>query len=233
MKQARRTDRTKVNRGVRAMMVFVTVPQFLSSMSLDWSDAATVQTESIHTFWSERAGPRLGRAPASCAGATSPVVLPNNPDPAIGHSPVYATGPWSGPRALLGFDDWGLSTPGDYYRIQLVRPNGERKEAWAQKVPWDVVTPLDQSVTISGRETTSARPLWFQGPGDTRGVRTRLIIPAGYHGFPSTIYITKPGCYRLSADWGTDRWARTFAAGSVGPRRNMVLKLRSEVGVQR
>ncbi len=206
-----------MNSGVRALMVFVTVSQFLPNITLAKSNAASVHTASIHTFWSKRVGPRGGRAPAFCPGATSPVVLPNNPNPAIGHSPVYATGPWSGPQARLGFGDWGLSTPGDYYRIQLVRLNGERKEAWAQKVPWEVVAPLTQSVTVSGRETTSGRPLWFRGPGDTKAVRTRLVIPAGYRGFPSTMYITELGCYRLTVDWGTDHWTRTFADGYVAP----------------
>jgi len=217
-----------MNWGVGALMVCVTVPQFLSGMSLAASHAATVHKESVHTFWSKQAGPQLGRAPAFCPGATSPVVLPNNPNPAIGRSPVYATGPWSGRQARMGFGDWGLSTSGDYYRIQLVQSNGERKEAWAQKASWEVVTPLDQSIRVSGRETTSGRPLWFQGPGDARGVRTRLIIPAQYRGFPSTMYITEPGCYRLTADWGTDQWALTFAAGYEAPRRDGVLKLRYE-----
>lgn len=154
----------------------------------------------------------LGPPPQGCPGPPPRrrAVGPRYFRPLVGGSPL-----WGGFYAKLDRRANAYSTGANVRRVRY---------GWRIKVLWLIEPTTTTSVTLSGSNTTTGQPLYFETGGvQPRGPSARLALDPSYpaipvqHGrwkeFPSYLFAPSAGCYRLTASWAGGSWALGFGFG--------------------
>ena len=181
-----------------AMML---TPQTGQSQSADATALATVEV-----------APELGSIPANCGQLAEKLVPDPAVGPAIGAWPIWAAVNGGGQegKAALGMDDL-------HYIKDEHLPGW-----WGTKVGWVIRDSYKGEVKVQGYNLADHSPMYFQFRGDP--VTTAVLNPARPGGsaaglqhwslFPSYVWVSKAGCYRLQAEWDGGSWQQTIAVGA-------------------
>lgn len=141
--------------------------------------------------------------PHSCPSAAPARVISRYLQPAVGTSPLWA----------VAFDADGSLFLGD---PRVVAPTAY---GWPVKILWVLKPGFAQRVTLRGHAWGARTPLWFKVVRrDAHPVTATVLDPqhpgatGPVPGFPSTLYVPRPGCYVVDAHWPGGSWRLPFVA---------------------
>lgn len=121
-----------------------------------------------------------------------------------------------GKRPLWGGFDAKLSD-GAFHAPQAPRT----KWGWRIKVLWIMDPQQAEPIEVTGANTTTTQPLWFQISG-TKPTRLPSFHPAepenisergNWKEFSSYLFFPRAGCYRITETWPSGNWSLTVGMG--------------------
>jgi hypothetical protein len=147
--------------------------------------------------------PDLEPAPSSCPGPR-PTRRPVSPE----------FGPLSGKRPAWGGVYAPYNEKTNSFRLPPDTPH--TKLGWRVKILWVVAPKQPDPVALSGRQSGTELPIWFEI--EDTPTTTSAILPANtteyFADFPSYVYFQSAGCYALNARWPGGSWWLGFGTGS-------------------
>jgi len=152
-----------------------------------------------------------GPAPNDCPSSEQPAQVSPFASPVIGHAPLWAMGFVASIPAPVPHARFPASQHGIPYKVYWVMLAGNKDTVHV--VIKDVRTGTAATI-LTGRDATveaifdPARPDVVE-PTPGSGEPTVL-------GFPSSVAISRPGCYEIRASWASGEWHSIFAAGTNG-----------------
>ena len=156
------------------------------------------------------AAPEMEAVPENCGQLAKPTVV----DPL-----VEAIGTWP---IWVALPNWDGETEG-----VLVIPNErdykhpEQEGWWSMKIAWFIPLSYSGEVRLRGYNLADDSPIYFEFDELTDVAILNPEHPGGFVAeltdwafFPSLVYVSKAGCYRLHAEWDGGLWEQTIAVGS-------------------
>jgi hypothetical protein len=160
------------------------------------------------------AAPEMAFVPSDCGILAEPVAIDPLIPHAIGAWPIWIALP-NGSSEMKGI----LVVPNEHY---FTHPQLEGW--WVTKAAWFIAKSYPGEVRIRGVNIDDDSPIYFEiGDHELREVATlNPDQPGGYVTeldalafFPSHMWVSKAGCYRLEAEWDGGLWQQIIAVGSV------------------
>lgn len=162
----------------------------------------------------------MAPAPDDCGPLAQPVAIDPLIPHAIGAWPIWVAVPDldGDPRGALFFPDTHYQTHPDL------------DGWWMSKIAWFIPISYTGTVTLQAVNVDDGSPVYFDvSEHSTSAVATLdAAHPGGfveelteYVFFPSYLWVSKAGCYRLQAEWDGGRWEQVIAVGfmeQVTPR---------------
>lgn len=156
----------------------------------------------------------LDAPPADCGVLADAMAIdPLIPD-ALGAWPIWVALPNRGPetKGIVGMPNQHFIT------------NPQLEGWWATKIAWFIATSYVGEVRLQGFNTADHSPMYFEFDGDEATTLATLNPEhpggsanglANWAFFPSYMWVSKAGCYRLEAEWDGGLWQQIIAVGSM------------------
>jgi hypothetical protein len=172
---------------------------------------------------SAKTRPRLGRPPASCAGAT-PISRSKPP----GFSVLMP-----GATPLWAFFYGSLDPARSRLRVAVSKSYRRARYGWPVKVIWVLAREEMEPVELTLVNRSTGRRIFLniggQRPPYTVGTLTRTpVLDPSHPGHPdtddrpeihewgSTVYFPQAGCYSVEARWPSGSWSIVLGFGRLG-----------------
>jgi hypothetical protein len=154
----------------------------------------------------------MAPAPDDCGPLVEPIAI----DPMIPHA-IGAWPIWVSVSDVDGDPRGALFIPDTHYQT---RPDLEGW--WSSKIAWFIPNSYTGTVRLQAANLADGSPIYFEfGEHETAAVATLDSAQPGgfveeltdFAFFPSNIWVSKAGCYRLEAEWDGGRWEQIIAVG--------------------
>jgi hypothetical protein len=140
-------------------------------------------------------------------------ILPDSVSPDPGISNAIGTFPiW------VGITDGALPMPTEHYQ-----DNPQLAGWWSTKLGWLIPKTYTGVVQLQGWNVADDSPIYFEFDHEAGAVTHATLDPDEPGGFvdgleawaffPSYIWVSKAGCYRLHAEWEGGMWEQIIAVG--------------------
>lgn len=153
--------------------------------------------------------------PTNCGPSPEPIQIDEHVGPSIGSWPLWTVMYYQQDGVRKG----GLAMPKDHPTVDNGIPGW-----WGQKVAWAVKRTYKGEVTLRGYNVADNSPMYFSlntptpttapvlnpdKPGATAAGSDQWAF------FPSTVWVSKAGCYVIEAQWNGGTWRQTVPVGYV------------------
>jgi hypothetical protein len=191
-----------------AFTVFVLTPLLFTPQTGQSQSAATSTAVATVEVAAE-----MGKMPSDCGQLAEPIVPDPNFGRAIGAWPIWVALPNNAGNETRGV----LGMPDQHYI-----KDSHLEGWWAMKVGWAIKDTYKGEVKVQGFNVADHSPIYFQFAGDP--VTTAVLNPAKPGGsasglnlafFPSYVWVSKAGCYRIQAEWDGGSWQQVIAVGAA------------------
>lgn len=154
----------------------------------------------------------MAPAPNDCGPLAEPIAI----DPMIPHA-IGAWPIWVAVPDLDGDPRGALFFPDTHYQTR-----SELEGWWMSKIGWFIPASYTGTVTLQAANVEDSSPIYFEFSDHhlTTAATLNAAQPGGfveeltdYAFFPSNIWVSKAGCYRLQAEWDGGRWEQVIAVG--------------------
>ena len=184
-----------------AVLMVLTIPQPDYSPATVPTVAATVE-----------AAAEMAPAPSDCGPQPERFEVDPRIGDAIGAWPIWVALPERDGRAVIAFSR-------DHNHTDPALPGW-----WDTKVGWFVKKTYKGEVKLSGFNVADHSPIYFD-IGQISHTAQPILNPEQPGGFisglddwaffPSLLWVSKGGCYTLSAEWNGGLWGQTVPVGYV------------------
>lgn len=151
--------------------------------------------------------PQMDAAPTTCGPLPEAIDFGENVGKLIGAWPLY-----------IGIGNGVLPMPTSHYYTDDRLPGW-----WRNKVGWLVKDSYQGMIHLRGGNVDDGSPMVFEFNGN-EPVLEAVLNPAhpggfidgmvGWAFFPSAVWVSKAGCYRLQVEWDGGRWEQVIAVGA-------------------
>lgn len=155
--------------------------------------------------------------PADCGILAEPIAIDPLIPQALGTWPIWVALPnWTDETKGI------LVVPNEHYHT-----HHHLEGWWATKVAWFIPLSYTGEVQLRGYNLADHSPIFFDFSSNEPGEVATLNPdqPGGYVTeldqwafFPSHLWVSKAGCYRIEAAWEGGSWQQVIAVGSVEQR---------------
>jgi hypothetical protein len=153
----------------------------------------------------------MEQLPTDCGKLAVPIVIASEIGKGIGAWPVWVATPSDQAKGVFVF-------PTTHYQT-----NDQLPGWWVTKMGWFVAETYTGDVTIQAYNLADHSPLYFEFADElTTLVTINPAKPGGFvEGiddwafFPSLVWASKAGCYRIEIAWDGGMWQQVVALGSV------------------
>ncbi|MCC6896149.1 MAG: hypothetical protein IT321_25220 [Anaerolineae bacterium] len=152
-------------------------------------------------------------APDDCGILPEPMAIDPLIPQAIGAWPLWVAVPNAGEASKAV-----LFVPNEHYQ-----QNKQLEGWWSTKVGWFISPSYVGDVQVSAYNLADDSPIFFDAADELAATMTlNPAVPGGFvEGldawafFPSNLWVSKAGCYRLEARWEGGLWQQVIAVGSL------------------
>jgi hypothetical protein len=160
-----------------------------------------------------RVATEMRSAPTNCGPSPEPVKISEHYGPVLGAWPIWGTLAYgSGPMKGV------ISMPKENAR------DAKLPGWWLQRVLWLVKTSYTGEVRLRGYNVDDQSPMYFSFTVDNnRPTAVAVLNPAKpgawaagsdqFANFPSWVWVSKAGCYKIEAEWNNGSWSQTLSVG--------------------
>lgn len=191
-------------RSLTLMLILVCVTPLVNSQE---TDVPTPLAPSIEV------AAQMDAVPSNCGILAKPTAI----DPLIPH----AIGTWPVWVGVPDADDNSkgiMFVPNEHYQR-----NRQLEGWWSTKVGWFVSPSYTGEVKIQAYNLADNSPMYFDSSQDLSTTMTlNSAKPGGFVTgldnwafFPSNVWVSKAGCYRLEAEWDGGLWQQVIAVGNL------------------
>jgi hypothetical protein len=153
----------------------------------------------------------MADAPTTCGPSPEPVDISKHYASVIGAWPIWGT---------LAYGSGGMK---GMISMRKERPQPARLPGWwAQKVLWLVKTSYKGEVRLRGFNVTDQSPMYFT-LNNNAPTAVAVLNPANpgawsagsdqFANFPSLVWVSKAGCYKIEAEWNNGSWDQVLSVG--------------------
>ncbi len=185
---------------------------FMTQTGITSSSTALTPVSSLDV----EVAPDMEPVPTNCGIPAEPIAIDPLIPQAVGTWPIWIALPNS-TLATTGI----LIMPNQHYQR-----NPGLEGWWAAKIAWFVPKSYTGRIYLRGINITDQSPVYFAFNGNDPVSLATLNPdqPGGYVPdldkwvfFPSHVWVSKAGCYRIEAEWDGGLWQQIIAIGSVKP----------------